>query len=397
MAGNRNLASAMGAKQDEFYTQLRTIEDELRHYRKHFKGKTVLCNCDDPFESNFFKYFALNFNKLGLKKLIATCYAGSSITGTQLFLFGSDTDEQRRTPYKAVVTTVHDANGDGGVDMLDVAELFRNGENKLERLDGDGDFRSPECLELLDEADIVVTNPPFSLFREYLSTLIEHQKSFVIIGNQNTATTKDIFPLLKDNKVWLGYHSGHTLFEVPDTYGIPDFYDKCDRQKLRSNGYVIDENGKLWRNLGNICWFTNLDIRKRHDQMILIRKYKPEEYPRYDNYDAIEVSMAANIPMDYAGVMGVPITFLDKFNPEQFEIVGITKTWFGLANKVYPKQIQVNKQGKRSQVTKLNDGAVIKIDTPPENKTYYVVDGGLYIQTYPRLLIKNKNPEVAEK
>lgn len=397
MAGNSNLASAMGAKQDEFYTQLRTIEDELRHYRKHFKGKTVLCNCDDPFESNFFKYFALNFNKLGLKKLIATCYAGSSITGTQLSLFGNDTDEQRRTPYKAIVTTVHDANGNGGVDMLDVAELFRNGENRLERLDGDGDFRSPECLALLDEADIVATNPPFSLFREYLSTLIEHQKNFVIIGNQNTATTKDIFPLLKDNKVWLGYHSGHTLFEVPDTYGIPDFYDKGDRQKLRSNGYVIDENGKLWRNLGNICWFTNLDIRKRHDQMILIRKYKPEEYPRYDNYDAIEVSMAANIPMDYAGVMGVPITFLDKFNPEQFEIIGITKTWFGLANKVYPKQIQVNKQGKRSQVTKLNDGAVIKIDTPPENKTYYVVDGGLYMQTYPRLLIRNKSPEVAEK
>ena len=397
MAGNSNLASAMEAKQDEFYTQLRTIEDELRHYRKHFKGKTVLCNCDDPFESNFFKYFALNFNKLGLKKLIATCYAGSSIAGTQLSLFGDDTDEERRTPYKAIVTTVHDATGNGGVDMLDVAELFRNGENRLEKLDGDGDFRSRECLELLDEADIVATNPPFSLFREYLSTLIEHDKMFVIIGNQNTATTKDIFPLLKENKVWLGYHSGHTLFEVPDNYGIPDFYDKTDKQKLRSNGYVIDENGKLWRNLGNICWFTNLDIRKRHEQMILIRKYRPEEYPGYDNYDAIEVSMAANIPMDYAGVMGVPITFLDKFNPDQFEIIGITKTWFGLANKVYPKQIQVNRQGKRSQVTKLNDGAVIKVAVPPEGKTYYIVEDDFYIQTYPRLLIKNKNPEVAEK
>lgn len=240
MAGNSNLASAMEAKQDEFYTQLRTIEDELRHYRKHFKGKTVLCNCDDPFESNFFKYFALNFNKLGLKKLIATCYAGSSITGTQLSLFGSDTDEQRKTPYKAIVTTVHDANGNGGVDMLDVAELFRNGENKLERLEGDGDFRSPECLELLDEADVVVTNPPFSLFREYIATLVAHNKKFVVIGNQNAITYKEIFPLIKDNELWLGYHSGHTLFEVPDTYGIPDFYDKNDRQKLRSNGYVID-------------------------------------------------------------------------------------------------------------------------------------------------------------
>lgn len=281
--------------------------------------------------------------------------------------------------------------------MLDVAELFRNGENRLEKLEGDGDFRSRECLELLDEADIVATNPPFSLFREYLSTLIDHDKKFVIIGNQNTATTKDIFPLLKENKVWLGYHSGHTLFEVPDSYGIPDFYDKTDKQKLRSNGYVIDENGKLWRNLGNICWFTNLDICKRHEQMILIRKYRPEEYPGYDNYDAIEVSMAANIPMDYAGVMGVPITFLDKFNPDQFEIIGITKTWFGLANKIYPKQIQVNKQGKRSQVTKLNDGAVIKVAVPPEGKTYYIVEDDFYIQTYPRLLIKNKNPEAAEK
>ena len=393
MAGNSNLASAMGAKQDEFYTQLVTIEDELRHYRKHFKGKTVLCNCDDPFESNFFKYFALNFNRLGLKKLMATCYDGSPIMGTLFDAFYER--ENPKTAYKAVVTTVHDATGNNAVEMEDVAELFRIGENSIERLEGNGDFRSAECLELLDEADVVVTNPPFSLFREYLSTLIEHDKKFVIIGNQNTATTKDIFPLLKDNKVWLGYHSGHTLFEVPDTYGIPDFYDKEDRQKLRSNGYVIDENGKLWRNLGNICWFTNLDIKKRHDPMILIRKYKPEEYPRYDNYDAIEVSMAANIPMDYDGVMGVPITFLDKFNPDQFEIVGITKTWFGLASKVYPKQTQVSKQGKKAQVTKLNDGAVLKVDVPPEKKTYYIVDGEYYIQTYPRLLIKNKNPEVS--
>ena len=397
MAGNSNLASAMEAKQDEFYTQLRTIEDELRHYRKHFKGKTVLCNCDDPFESNFFKYFALNFNKLGLKKLIATCYAGSSITGTQLSLFGSDTDEQRKTPYKAIVTTVHDANGNGGVDMLDVAELFRNGENKLERFEGDGDFRSPECLELLDEADVVVTNPPFSLFREYIATLVAHNKKFVVIGNQNAITYKEIFPLIKDNELWLGYHSGHTLFEVPDTYGIPDFYDTNDRQKLRSNGYVIDDNGKLWRNLGNICWFTNLDIRKRHDQMILIRKYKPEEYPRYDNYDAIEVSMAANIPMDYAGVMGVPITFLDKFNPDQFEIIDVTQSWGTSSTKKYPRQTQVSKNGKRSQVTKLNDGAAIKVAEPPQGKTYYIVDGENYIKVYARVLIKNKNPEVAEK
>ena len=393
MAGNSNLASAMGAKQDEFYTQLGTIEDELRHYRKHFKGKTVLCNCDDPFESNFFKYFALNFNRLGLKKLMATCYDGSPIMGTLFDAF--EERENPKTAYKAVVTTVHDATGNNAVEMEDVAELFRIGENSIEKLEGNGDFRSAECLELLDEADIVVTNPPFSLFREYVATLIAHNKKFVVMGNQNAITYKEIFPLIKDNELWLGYHSGHTLFEVPDTYGIPDFYDKEDHQKLRSNGYVVDEDGKLWRNLGNICWFTNLDIRKRHDQMILIRKYKPEEYPRYDNYDAIEVSMAANIPMDYDGVMGVPITFLDKFNPDQFEIIDVTQSWGTSSTKKYPRQTQVNKNGKRSQVTKLNDGAAIKVSEPPQGKTYYIVDGENYIKVYARVLIKNKNPEVS--
>ena len=394
--GKEALARAAGAKQDEFYTQLGTIEDELRHYRSHLKGKTVLCNCDDPFESNFFKYFALNFNRLGLKKLMATCYDGSPIMGTLFDAF--EERENPKTAYKAVVTTVHDATGNNAVEMEDVAELFRIGENSIEKLEGNGDFRSAECLELLDEADIVVTNPPFSLFREYVATLIAHNKKFVVMGNQNAITYKEIFPLIKDNELWLGYHSGHTLFEVPDTYGIPDFYDKEDRQKLRSNGYVIDENGKLWRNLGNICWFTNLDIRKRHDQMILIRKYKPEEYPRYDNYDAIEVSMAANIPMDYDGVMGVPITFLDKFSPDQFEIVGIAKRGAGdpaLKTKEYPRQIQVSKSGKTSSVTKLNDGPAIEVSSVPEGKTYYIVDEKKYLQTYARVLIKNKNPEVS--
>ena len=396
MAGKSNLTSAMSAKQDEFYTQLGTIEDELRHYRKHFKGKTVLCNCDDPFESNFFKYFALNFNRLGLKKLMATCYDGSPIMGTLFDAFYER--ENPKTAYKAVVTTVHDATGNNAVGMEDVAELFRIGENSIERLEGNGDFRSAECLELLDEADIVVTNPPFSLFREYVATLVAHNKKFVVMGNQNAITYKEIFPLIRDNELWLGYHSGHTLFEVPDTYGIPDFYDKDDKQKLRSNGYVVDEDGKLWRNLGNICWFTNLDIRKRHDQMILIRKYKPEEYPRYDNYDAIEVSMAANIPMDYDGVMGVPITFLDKFSPDQFEIVGIAKRGAGdpaLKTKEYPRQIQVSKSGKTSSVTKLNDGPAIEVSSVPEGKTYYIVDEKKYLQTYARVLIKNKNPEVS--
>ena len=189
---NTNLHAAKRAKNDEFYTQLTDIEKEMRHYWPHFKGKVVLCNCDDPFESNFFKYFVLNFNKLGLRKLIATCYSGSPITGTQLSMFG-ETESERRTPYKAIVTEVHDVTGDGAVTMDDIAELFRQGANELTRLHGDGDFRSPECLELLDQSDIVVTNPPFSKFREFVSTVMEHGKDFIIIGNVNAITYKEFF------------------------------------------------------------------------------------------------------------------------------------------------------------------------------------------------------------
>ena len=283
MAGNNsNLGAAKRAKNDEFYTQLTDIEKELRHYRKHFKGATVLCNCDDPFESNFFKFFVLNFKRLGLKKLIATCYEGSAV---------AEYRDGRAKPYKAVVTTVHDTTGDGGVDMEDVRNLF-----ELVELEGDGDFRSEECLALLDEADIVVTNPPFSLFREYVAVLMEHQKKFIIIGNKNAITYKEIFPLLKDNSVWLGSES-------PSEFFTPDGMTK------RVNGLTR--------------WFTNLDIKKRHEELILVKKYAghEDEYPTYDNYDAIEVSKVADIPLDYDGVMGVPITFLDKYSPEQFEIL----------------------------------------------------------------------------
>lgn len=317
MAGNTSLGAAKTAKEDEFYTQLSDIEKEMRYYRRHFKGKTVLCNCDDPFESNFFKFFVLNFQRLGLKKLIATCYAGSPITGSQLSLFdvlGGD-ESNRGKPYKAVVTTVYDATGDGGVDMLDVAELFKSGENELTELEGDGDFRSPECLELLEEADIVVTNPPFSLFREYIATLMEYQKYFIVIGSQNAITYKEIFQLLMENKMWLGNKFGDMAFTVPDHY------------KPRATRYWQDETGQKWRSMGNICWFTNLDIKKRHEELILVRRYvgHEDDYPRYDNYDAIEVSRVADIPSDYAGVMGVPITFLDKHNPAQFEILGYSR------------------------------------------------------------------------
>lgn len=389
MAGNSDLNSAKSAKKDEFYTQLTDIEKELRHYRQHFQGKTVLCNCDDPFESNFFKYFVLNFNRLGLKKVIATCYTGSPIANQQLSLFDilSDKEENKEKPYKAVVTTVYDKTGDGSIDMLDVAELFKSGENTLTELEGDGDFRSPECLKLMDEADIVVTNPPFSLFREYVATLVDHNKKFIIIGNINAVTYKEFFPLIMNNKVWIGpsVHSGDRAFYVPDDY------------PLSAAGCGIDEvTGRKFIRVKGIRWFTNLDIKQRHEEMILVKKYSPELNQKYDNYDAINVDSTADIPCDYAGVMGVPITFLDKYCPDQFEIVGITKTWFNAAIKIYGTQTQVDKNGKKSLVSKLNDGPALKITELPKDKTYYEVDGEKYTQAYARVLIRNKHPEAGK-
>lgn len=321
MAGNKSLNIASTSKEDEFYTQLTDIEKELRHYRKHFKDKTVFCNCDDPFESNFFKYFVLNFNRLGLRKLIATCYVDSPIAHKQLSLFDimGGSEESKDKPYKAVVTKVYDATGDGGIDMLDVKELFKMGENELTELEGDGDFRSDECTELLKESDIVVTNPPFSLFREYLNILLDYKKDFLIIGSQNNVTYKDVFPLLMSGKLWLGYKSGDMAFTVPEYY------------EPRETRYWEDEDGQKWRSLGNICWFTNLDIKKRHEDLILVRKYNPEDYPKYDNYNIINVDKVVDIPYDYSGIMGVPITFMNKHNPDQFEILGIANSarWIG--------------------------------------------------------------------
>lgn len=373
MAGNNsNLGAAKRAKNDEFYTQLTDIEKELRHYRKHFRGKTVLCNCDDPFESNFFKFFVLNFNRLGLKKLIATCYEGSAV---------AEYRNGKAKPYKAVVTTVHDTTGDGGVDMEDVRNLFELGENELVELEGNGDFRSEECLALLDEADIVVTNPPFSLFREYVSILMEHKKKFVIMGNINAVTYKEFFTLIKDGLVWPGASFNKTMEFI-----LPDDYQKWN--------YRMADGRKVGK-VPTIAWYTNLDIKKRHEELILVKKYAghEDEYPKYDNYDAIEVSKVADIPLDYDGVMGVPITFLDKYCPEQFEIVGITKTWFGGAVKTYEMQTQVSKNGTTSTVSKLNDGPALKVSVPPKDKTYYVVDGEYFIQMYARVLIRNKHPE----
>ena len=315
MAGNKSLTKANKAKEDEFYTQLADIELELKHYRKHFAGKTIFCNCDDPYESNFFKYFAMNFNFLGLKKLVATCYMGSPVVGEQfeqLSIFDilpSEENTPKRFPYKIEITEVIDINGDGAVDLTDVEYLLRNKKNSLALLDGDGDFRSPECVDILKQADIVVTNPPFSLFREYIAQLIEYDKKFLIIGNQNAITYKEIFPLITNNTIWLGYRCGDMAFTVPEYY------------EERETRFWIDDNGQKWRSLGNICWLTNLDHKKRHEELELYKRYTPEEYPEYDNYRAINVDKVSDIPEDYYGEMGVPITFLDKYNPEQFEIL----------------------------------------------------------------------------
>lgn len=313
---NAVLNKASIAKKDEFYTQLTDIEKEMRYYRTYFAGKTVLCNCDDPFESNFFKYFAMNFNRLGLKKLIATCYVTSPIMYTQLSLF----DEtpaitegiDRAKPYRVEITEVNDENGDGAVDMTDVEILIRNKNNVLTLLEGDGDFRSQECIELLQQADVVVTNPPFSLFKEYLAQLVEYQKDFLIIGNQNAITYKEIFPLFMQNKLWYGasIHSHGRDFRVPDDYPLQAFE------------FRTDENGIKYINVKGVRWFTNIDYKERHEPLILYKKYTPEEYPKYDNYDAIEVGKTGDIPSDYYELIGVPISFLDKYNPEQFEIVG---------------------------------------------------------------------------
>jgi hypothetical protein len=291
-AGNRNLGDAKKAKEDEFYTQLSDIERELRHYKSHFKGKVVYCNCDDPRVSNFFHYLSYNFEKLGLKKLITTCYKSQ-----EWDLFSQNDSEQ---------AICLEYEGDKNENKVPDPE-----EIGIKPLKGDGDFRSAEGIELLEQADIVVTNPPFSLFREYLGQLVEHDKNFVILGSQNAITYRDVFLLLRDDKMWLGNNNGQMEFKVPDYY------------EPRATRYWQDEDGQKWRSFGNMCWFTNFDLSKRHEDLIMYRSYDETEYPSYDNYDAIHVSKVADIPMDFDGVMGVPITFLNKHNPDQFEIVGL--------------------------------------------------------------------------
>ncbi len=293
VATNKTLQQARKAKSDEFYTRLADIEKELKHYRQHFKDKVVLCNCDDPRISNFFHFFSYNFEKLGLKKLITTCYKSQNMD-----LFSRHDDE-------AAIYLEYE--GDKNDNKVPDPE-----EIGIQHLQGDGDFRSPECIELLEQADIVVTNPPFSLFREYVGQLIEHQKKFLVVGTWNAITYRDIFKLIQSDSLWIGVNSNRNFsgFIVPEHY------------PLHGTEARLDEHGNRVVSSNNTCWFTNLENAKRHEDLPLFRTFDPEEHPEYDNYHAIEVNQVVNIPVDYEGVMGVPITFLNKYNPDQFEIVG---------------------------------------------------------------------------
>lgn len=293
------------------------IEDELRHYKHHFENKIVFCNCDDPFESNFFKYFAINFNHLNLKKLICTCYAGSPVSYSEfndLPLFR----KEEKLPYKIEITEVPDLNGDGATDLSDIELLLKSNNNSLTILDGDGDFRSEESIEFLKEADIVVTNPPFSLLKEYFAQLMEYGKKFVIISAPNNLHYKEIFPYIRDNKVWLGYKSmsKDMLFDVSK-----EFEAILRKTKKEGSGWRIV--GGKFKGRAPAIWLTNLDIDKRHEKMILYKKYSPEGYLHYENLDAIDVGKVSEIPEDYDGLMGVPDSFLEYYNPDQFELIGL--------------------------------------------------------------------------
>lgn len=375
---NSTLRNANKAKKDEFYTQLTDIEKELRHYKEQFRGKVVYCNCDDPFESNFFKYFATNFNALGLKQLITTSYKPSPIANTQLGLFGDEKTTNRTkgrpkpTANKFIINEVHDIDGDGAFDLRDISEqLIANKNNEWTPLKGEGDFRSPESIELLKQADIVVTNPPFSLFREYIAQLVNYNKKFLILGSQNALTYKEIFKLIKENKLWLGYDNGGTKwFQVPEDYEI----------KTESRKKVV--GGVKYFSMGSVLWFTNMETTKRHQKLTLYKKYTPEEYPKYDNYDAINIDKYADIPYDYDGCIGVPITFIDKYNPNQFEIIGQGQgnlyrelTPYGLSRKFVKDYYKSGQTGS------------IKEDHPVLG--YY--KNNIPVIPYMRIIIKRKN------
>jgi hypothetical protein len=383
---NRSLSAAKAAKQDEFYTQFVDIQKEVEAYVEFnpdtFRNKVVYCNCDDPFESNFFRFFAANFNKLGVKKLIATSYDGSPIAG-QMTLFpeynGGSGKRQKPKALAVILDKVKDEDGDGAANITDVEKFLKRNKAARIALKGDpgkypgGDFRSSECVDFLKQADIVVTNPPFSLFREYVVQLVEHGKKFLIIGNQNAISYKDIFNLIKKTKIWLGNKSGDMAFRVPDHY------------EPREVRYWKDGDGKQWRSMGNACWFTNLDHGRRHQKlecMTIAEHLKfskslrgKRAYDKYANYDAIEVPTYKEIPSDYEGAMGVPVTFLDKHNPEQFEILGSSRT-LGVPMSRVAKKGTYQQGGPR----------------------FYIANGdGTYRRMYDRIVVRHRRPIKGKK
>ena len=439
MSKNKTLSAAKSAKNDEFYTQYNDIQKEVNAYLDYnpdtFRGKTVLLPCDDPEWSKFTRFFAENFERLGLKKLISTSYAAASKkifnaetqrrggcragaprtpAWYQPTLFEQESpqfDEEKTAVRGKIFVLDHDTNANGRIDLDDL---------EWDYLKGDGDFRSEEVCKLRDEADVIVTNPPFSLFREFLAWILDGKcltqrrrgaerrgaegvlaakgaKQFLIIGNMNTVNTKDVFPLVVAGRLWLGAtgNGSDMVFAVPEC----SYVDPKDRAKAAKLGYVGD-----YTRLGNSCWYTNMEHGRRHQPLQLMtmadnlrysrhKEIKEYGYRHYDNYNAIDVPYTDAIPGDYDGMMGVPVSFLDKYCPEQFEIVGITKTWFGAATKTYPEQIQVDANGTRKTVTKLNDGAVLKIDAPLHGATYYEIGDEKFIQTYPRILIRARRAQ----
>ncbi len=404
---NKSLGAAKNAKNDEFYTQFSDIQKEIEAYLEYdssaFRGKVVYSNCDDPFESNFFRYFALNFNRLGLKQLITTSYKPSPIANTQIGLFGNDKTIQgskgrpKVTANKFIINEVHDMDGDGAFNLSDIAEQLKaNKNNEWAPLDGDGDFRSDECVELLKQSDVVVTNPPFSLFREYVQQLMEHSKKFVIIGSLNAITYREIFPLIKEDRLWLGngFHAGNAYFATPNARN--DFaagvYDK-------KTGLV---------KFRNIHWFTNVDHGRRHQPLSLMtisdnkkfnkRLQGKSAYQKYDNYDAIEVPFTNAIPSDYDGVMGVPISFLDRYSPDQFEIVGLTSgrdEFECIPSKRYINAEQHNADGTTVNGSKANTRATLLMKDKPKG-IYYTADNadGPFSIVYARILIKHRKASI---
>jgi len=362
---NKILHNAKNVKKDDFYTQLSDIEKELTKYKKYFKNKVVYCNCDDPRISKFFHYFSYNFENLGLKKLITTCYKNNEVN-----LFSQSNAE------KAIyLEYTGDKNNNKIPDLEEIG---------VKKLNGDGDFRSEECINLLKQADIVVTNPPFSLFREYVAQLIQYNKKFLIIGHQNAITYKETFKLIKEKKMWLGHSikSGDREFQVHDSYVLSS---KSQR--------TVD--GKKYVRVPGIRWFTNLDYKERHENFDLYKKYNPKEYLKYNNYDAINVDKTKDIPENYDGVMGVPITFMDKYRPQQFEILGMTTgrdEFEAKPTKKYKNPIQINEDGSTTNGSKANTRATLRWSTKPKG-TYYIADNVKgYLQIlYARILIKNKN------